>query len=117
MGWWDSFDRSWNGHHEHLGQRPYDRYLLDRMVELATMVGHGGTPVVYLTVPWIDPAPLPNGEGPPAATPSRHREVNSLLARAVQVLHGKAHLFDIAPYVTPARAFSGRRRRRHLPDR
>lgn len=105
MGWWDSMDHLWNGQDVHLGQPAYDQYLEGRMVALGRELGAGGAHVVFLTIPWMDPPPLPNGSEPPAASASRHDEINHLLAEAVARLGPSAHVFDIAPYVTPSGEF------------
>jgi peptidoglycan/LPS O-acetylase OafA/YrhL len=105
MGWWDSMDRLWNGHVVHLGQPAYDNYLLSRMITLGKDLTPPGTHVVFLTVPWMDPPPFPDGSAPPAASAARHDEINRLLAEAVSRLGPGARLFDIGPYVTPSGHF------------
>jgi hypothetical protein len=50
----------------------------------------------------MDPAPFPNGQAQPAASPARHREINALLAEAAATSHGQVHYFDLGPYVTPS---------------
>ena len=101
MGWWDSMDHLWNSQDVHLGQAAYDRDVLSGIVSLASTLGRGGVPVVFLTVPWMNPPPWPNGSAPPAASPLRHQEINSLLRQAMHELAAHANLFDLAPYVTP----------------
>jgi peptidoglycan/LPS O-acetylase OafA/YrhL len=105
MGWWDSMDHQWSAHDVHLGEVAYDDDLVNRMLTLAKMLSIGNAPVVFLTVPWMDPSPFPDGSPPPAASTSRHDEINSLLHQAVGRSAGKAELFDVSPYLTPSGQF------------
>ncbi|MDA8037774.1 MAG: acyltransferase family protein [Actinomycetota bacterium] len=105
MGWWDSMDHLWNGRVVHIGQPAFDSYFLDRVRTLVGAVAPRGQPVVLLSVPWMSPAPWPNGELPPGASPARHREINALLAKAAASSHGQVDFFDLSPYVTPLGRF------------
>jgi hypothetical protein len=53
----------------------------------------------------MDPPPYADGSEPPAASASRHNEINRLLAAAISKISPAARSFDISPYVTPNGSF------------
>jgi hypothetical protein len=82
LGYRDEFDWRWHGHVVHIGQATYDAYLRQRINRYVQVLGHGRIPILFLSVPWADPAPLPDGSPAPAGSASRHAAINSMLASA-----------------------------------
>jgi peptidoglycan/LPS O-acetylase OafA/YrhL len=79
LGYRDEFDWRWNGHVVHIGQSTYDAYLRQRINRYVQILGQGGVPILFLSIPWADPAPLPDGSPAPAGSAARHWEINSML--------------------------------------
>ncbi len=105
MGYWDCFDREWNGQDVHIGEPAFDNYVWSRMVQFVQEDGVGGLPIVLLTVPWVDPAPFADGSPPPAASALRHALINLMLARLAARFPTQVHLVDMDSYVSPGNHF------------
>ncbi|MGP0003472.1 MAG: acyltransferase family protein [Acidimicrobiales bacterium] len=105
MGYWDCFDREWNGRDVHIGEPAFDAYLFSRMELFVRTDGAGGIPIVLLTVPYVDPAPFANGSPAPAASPQRHSLINQMLARLAATFPNQVHLVDTDSYVSPGDHF------------
>ena len=95
LGYRDEFDWRWNGHVVHMGQSTYDAYLRQRINRYVQILGHGGIPILFLSVPWADPAPLPDGSPAPAGSAARHAEINSMLASVAAANPGQVQVLDI----------------------
>jgi len=106
MGYWDTADWLEHGRVVHIGEPAFDRTLHDRMVDLVRTLGSRRVPVVFLTVPVVDPPPLPDGSPEPQAAPARNREINAMLAAVARQFPGEVHVWDISPWVTPGGRFS-----------
>jgi len=106
MGYWDCFDREWDGQDVHIGEPVFDSYLFDRMVQFVREDGAGGIPIVLLTVPFVDPAPFANGSPPPSASPERHALINEMLAKLAARFPTQVHLVDTDTYVSPGNHFA-----------
>ena len=102
MGYWDSMDRLVGGRVVHLGEKGFDEEVVARVRALVRDLAPHHQPVVLLSVPWMDPPPFPDGQPQPAASPTRHREINALLAEVARTSHGQVHFFDLGPYVSPS---------------
>jgi hypothetical protein len=101
LGWRDEFDFRWNGRVVHIGQPGFDRYVRHRIDQYIRTLGRGGVPILFLSVPWGDPAPMPNGSPQPAQSATRHVEINKMLATAVAQNRGHAQLLDIDNTIAP----------------
>ena len=101
LGWRDEFDFRWNGHVVHIGQAGFDGYVRQRINQYIRTLGRSGVPILFLSVPWGDPAPMPDGSPQPAASAARHTEINKMLAAAVAENPGHVQLLDINKTIAP----------------
>ena len=101
LGWRDEFDFRWNGHVVHIGQPRFDSYVRQRIDQYIHTLGRGGVPILFLSVPWGEPAPMPDGSPQPAQSAIRHIEINKMLAAAVTQNPGDAQLLDINNTIAP----------------
>ncbi|MGH9169818.1 MAG: acyltransferase family protein [Acidimicrobiales bacterium] len=105
MGYWDCYDRLWDGQDVHIGEPAFDAYLYSQMVKFVQTEGVSGIPIVVLSVPWVDPPPLANGSPQPAASALRHSEINAMLARLARQFPEQVHVVDSDTYVSPGNHF------------
>ncbi|MGO9558449.1 MAG: acyltransferase family protein [Acidimicrobiales bacterium] len=101
MGYWDEMDWRWGSTAEALGSHAYDVEDTARIEDYARELSAGGSQVVFLSVPLVDPGPWPDGSPAPQASTTRNHEINALLASVAKRAPTKVHFFSIAPYVTP----------------
>jgi hypothetical protein len=106
LGYRDEFDWRWNGHLRHIGQSAYDAPLRSRIERYVQVLGAGGVPVLFLSVPWADPAALPDGSPPPAASPVRHTRINAMLRAAAANHPGAVGLLDLDKVISPGNHFN-----------
>jgi hypothetical protein len=108
LGYRDEFDWRWNGHDVHLGQPTYDAYLRERIKRYVDVLGRDGTPILFLSVPWADPAPLPDGSPAPAGSAARHAQINSMLTAIAAQSSGTVQVLNIDTPVGAASGFQAR---------
>jgi hypothetical protein len=108
LGYRDEFDWRWNGQGVHVTQAAFDAYLRQRINRYVQILGRAGIPILFLSVPWADPAPLPNGSPAPAASPSRHVQINAMLAAAAAANPGHVQVLDIDKLLGASRGFRSR---------
>jgi hypothetical protein len=102
MGWWDSFQHLINGNVASLGQPQYDTMMEQQILALiASLRSASAAPIYFLSVPWMNPGPLPNGQQEPAASAASHDEINALIKSAAQSSKS-VHFVDISTYITPS---------------
>ena len=102
MGWWDSLEHLINGKVESLTDPHYDSMVRQQIVALVNGIRSTTTaPVYFLSVPWMDPPPLPDGQQEPGASASSHDEINSLIEAATKSSND-VHFVDVSPYITPS---------------
>jgi hypothetical protein len=102
MGWWDSYRHMINGKVTSLTQPQYDSLVEQRILGLIhNLRAVSAAPIYFLSVPWMHPPALPNGQPEPAASTASHNEINNLIQSATQS-STTTHFVDISPYVTPA---------------
>jgi hypothetical protein len=105
MGWWDSFLHMINGTVTSLAQPKYVSSVKRQMVDLLqSLRTASAVPIYLLSVPWMHPPALPNGQPEPAASTTSHNEINGLLQSAARS-SPKTHFVDVSPYLTPAGHF------------
>ena len=105
MGWWDSIPHMINGKVSSLGQPHYDSLVEQKILDLIQNMRTVSTaPIYFLSVPWMQPKPMPNGRPEPAASRASHKEINRLIESATQS-STTTHFVDISPYITPAGHF------------
>jgi hypothetical protein len=105
MGWWDSFPHLINGKVSFLTQPRYDSLVEKRVLGfIHSLRAASAAPIYFLSVPWMQPPALPNGQPEPAASTAYHNEINSLIQSATRS-STTTHFVDISPYITPAGLF------------
>jgi hypothetical protein len=77
-----------------------------RIARYISVLGSGGVPVLLLTVPWADPAPLRNGSPAPAAAPIRHTRINAMLRSAASANPGRVGLLDLDRVISPGNRYT-----------
>jgi peptidoglycan/LPS O-acetylase OafA/YrhL len=105
LGYRDEFDWRWNGHVVHLGEAAYDAFVRARVEQYVQVLGHGRIPILFLNVPWSDPAPLPDGSPAPAASPARHKAINTILSSVAAEYPGRVGVLDIDGIVSPSNQY------------
>ena len=102
LGWWDSFQHLINGQITSLSQLPYD-YMVEQQIHslIDGLRSASPAPIYFLSVPWMNPGPLPNGQQEPAASVASHYQINSLLQDATHSSK-EVQYVNISPYVTPS---------------
>jgi peptidoglycan/LPS O-acetylase OafA/YrhL len=105
LGYWDEAQWDVGGTVEHLGEPGFDAEVRAKMDDFVRNLATPGVPIIFLSVPWVDPPAWPNGSQPPQASASRHRLINQMLASLPKRFPGEAYYFNISPYVTPGNRF------------
>jgi peptidoglycan/LPS O-acetylase OafA/YrhL len=105
LGYWDEGQWDLGGQLEHLGEPAFDAALQSKMDQFVETLALPKVPIVFLSVPWVDPPPWPNGAPAPQASASRHRLINAMLAALPKRFPGEAYYFNIGPYVTPGNRY------------
>jgi peptidoglycan/LPS O-acetylase OafA/YrhL len=100
MGYWDCADRVVDGRVVHVGEPAYDAYLLGQIELLVRVLGAGGRPVVFLTIPVTDPAPGPGGVPSPMASSARHRLFDALIEQVARRHPGQVVVVHLDRYVS-----------------
>jgi peptidoglycan/LPS O-acetylase OafA/YrhL len=106
MGYWDLSDWIRGGRAVHIGDAQFDSALQSRMDAFVRALGSRKVPVVLLTVPLVDPVPLPDGSPQPQASTLRNRLINSMLQALAKRFPGEAYYFDTASELTPGGRYS-----------
>ena len=101
LGYRDEFDWRWNGRTVHLGQPSYDDYVQQRIDRFAQVLSGSGTPVLFLSVPYVQPPALPNGAPAPAGAPARHELINAMLQAAAARDPSHVAVLNIDDIVSP----------------
>jgi hypothetical protein len=105
MGWWDSFQHLINGSVVSLSQLQYVAMLEQQMHALINgLRSVSAAPIFFLSVPWMNPGQLPNGQPEPAASATSHDDINSLLQTVAQSSND-VHFVNVSPFVSPFGAY------------
>jgi peptidoglycan/LPS O-acetylase OafA/YrhL len=105
LGYRDQFDWRWGDRELHLGQAAFDAYVQRQIAEYASVLGRGGAKVLFLSVPWSQPPPDPNGSPAAAASADRHAEINALLQAAARNDPSHVGMVDIDAVVSPGNRY------------
>ena len=108
LGYRDQFDWRINGKTEHLGQPAFDAYVQKQIDQYVKVLGRGGVPVVFLSVPYTHPPDLPNGSPAPAASAARHAIINSMLRSAARLDPTHVQVLDIDKTVSPGNHYQSK---------
>ncbi len=100
LGYRDEFDWLRNGRVVHLGDPGFDAYVQQQIDRFVQTLG-ASAPILFLSVPWTDPAPMPDGSPAPAASPARHALINSMLRQAVARDPSRARFLNIDSIISP----------------
>lgn len=106
MGYRDEFDWSWGGVLEHLGDRAFDRYEQAQIERYVTVLGRGGTRILFLTVPYTHPPAQANGAPAMPASPSRHFDINWLLQHVAQQHPGQVSVLNLDQTISPGNQYN-----------
>jgi hypothetical protein len=105
LGYRDEFDWRSNGKATHLGQPAFDAAVEARIQRYIQVLGAHHTPILFLTVPFADPRPQPDGSPAPAASPARHALINSLLRTAAASDPTDVQVLNIDQVVSPGHRY------------
>jgi peptidoglycan/LPS O-acetylase OafA/YrhL len=108
MGYWDCYDRLWNGKDVHIGEPVFDAYLHSQMVKFVRMEGLGDIPIVFLTVPYVDPPALQDGSEPSAASVVRHNEIDAMLSQLAAQFPKQVYVVNSDKYLSPGNHFDSK---------
>ena len=95
-----------NGTQEHIGQGPFDAYLINQLDRAVSIMGAKGAHVVLLTTPYYDSGEQPNGNAWPEDSPSRVRLYNKLLYQVALRNPGSVSVMDLNSLVSPTGDFT-----------
>jgi peptidoglycan/LPS O-acetylase OafA/YrhL len=108
LGYRDQFDWRINGKTERLGQPAFDASVQKQIDQYVKVLGRGGVPVVFLSVPYTHPPDLPNGSPAPAASPARHAIINSMLRSAARLDPTHVQVLGIDKTVSPGNHYQSK---------
>ena len=105
LGYRDEFD--WRSHGEvmHLGQPAFDASVEAQIERYVQVLGAGQTPVLFLSVPFADPRPQPDGSPSPAGSAARHALIDSLLRSAASADPSAVRVLNIDRVVSPGNRY------------
>jgi hypothetical protein len=106
LGFRDEFNWLRNGHLVHLGQAAYDRSLQRQIGRYIQVLGRGGTPILFLTVPYAHPGPFADGSPSPPGFRSRHDRINSLITAAAQQAGPSVRVLNIDRIISPGNHYA-----------
>jgi peptidoglycan/LPS O-acetylase OafA/YrhL len=105
LGYRDEFDWRSHGKVTHLGQPAFDAGVEAQIERYIQVLGTGHTPILFLSVPFADPRPQPDGSPSPAGSPARHALINSLLRTAAAGDPTEVGVLNIDRVVSPGRQY------------
>jgi hypothetical protein len=108
LGYRDQFDWRVNGRVVHLGQAAFEASVQRQIDEYVKVLGRGGTPILFLSVPWSKPPAQADGSPSPAASPARHKEINALLAAAAKRDPSHVQVLNIDSTVSPGNRYQAK---------
>ena len=105
LGYRDEFDWRSHGKAVHLGQPAFDASVESEIERYVQVLGDGKTPVLFLSVPFADPRPDPDGSPSSAASPARHAVINSLLRSVAGQDPAQVRVLNIDRVVSPGNRY------------
>jgi hypothetical protein len=69
------------------------------------VLGDGNTPILFLSVPFANPRPQPDGSPSPAGSAARHARINSLLRTAAAAAATPVQVLNIDRVVAPGHRY------------
>ena len=108
LGYRDEFDWRWNGKVVHLGQSAFDAYVQSQIDRYVQVLGRGGVKILFLEVPYTHPPDQANGAPAAAASPTRHAEINAMLAKEARLHPKTVRVLDIDKTVSPGNHYDAK---------
>ena len=108
LGYRDQFDWRVNGKVVHLGQPEFDASVKASIERYVQVLGGGQTPILFLSVPYSEPRPLPDGSPSPAGSPARHARINALLDEVAAADPAHVRVLKIDRVVSPGNRYQRR---------
>jgi len=108
LGYRDQFDWRVHGKIAHLGQTAFDASVKASIERYVQALGGGKTPILFLSIPYSEPRPQPDGSPSPAASRVRHAAINSLLQAAANRDPAHVKLLKIDSVVSPGNRYRRR---------
>jgi hypothetical protein len=105
LGYRDEFDWRMNGKVIHLGQPRFDAGVETEIEHYIQVLGTGHTPILFLSVPFANPRPEPDGSPSPAGSAARHARINSLLRTAAASDPTEVQVLNIDRVVAPGHRY------------
>jgi len=105
LGYRDEFDWRTHGKVRHLGQPAFDATVVGQIERYIQVLGDGHTPILFLSVPYAQPRPQPDGSPSPAGSPARHARINTLLRTAAGTDPSLVRVLDIDKVVSPGNSY------------
>lgn len=105
LGYRDEFDWRTNGGVIHLGQPKFDAGVEAEIERYIRVLGAGNTPILFLSVPFANPRPQPDGSPSPAGSAARHARINSLLRTAASGAATPVQVLNIDRVVAPGHRY------------
>lgn len=101
LGWRDEFEWQVNGRTVGLGDPSFDALVRNGVGNLVQQLGHGGVPILILSVPWAAGLLEPDGSPAPQGSQQRHMLMNNLLWQAAATQSNEVRVLDIDRYISP----------------
>jgi peptidoglycan/LPS O-acetylase OafA/YrhL len=108
LGYRDEFDWRVNGKVVHLGQPTFDAAVKAQIQRYVQVLGAGHTPILFLSVPFAQPRPQPDGSPSPAASAARHAQINSLIRSVARLDPTHVQVLDVDKVVSPGNRYQQR---------
>ena len=108
LGYRDEFDWRWDGRTVHLGMPAFDAYLQRQIDRYVQVLGRGGVKVLFLSVPYTHPPDRADGTPAPAASATRHAQINAMLQAEARRHPGTVEMLDVDKTVSPDNRYDAR---------
>jgi peptidoglycan/LPS O-acetylase OafA/YrhL len=108
LGYRDEFDWRWDGKTVHLGMPAFDAYVQRQIDRYVQVLGRGGVQVLFLSVPYTHPPDRADGTPAPAASATRHAQINAMLQAEARRHPGTVQVLDVDNTVSPGNRYDAR---------
>jgi peptidoglycan/LPS O-acetylase OafA/YrhL len=108
LGYRDEFDWRSHGKTMHLGQPAFDATVEAQIERYVQVLGVGRIPILFMSVPFAEPRPNPDGSPSPLSFPARHARINALLQAAANRDPAHVRFVNIDRVVSPRNRYQRR---------
>jgi peptidoglycan/LPS O-acetylase OafA/YrhL len=108
LGYRDEFDWRWGNRTVHLGMPAFDAYLQRQIDQFVSVLTRDGVKVLFVSVPYTHPPDRADGTPAPAASPTRHAQINAMLGSEARRHPGAVQLLDVDRTVSPDNRYDAR---------